>query len=61
LSSPRGDDETRCDELSSSKEVTRRVRRLLDGSGRRISRADDLLASSARRIELSEPRLLSPE
>ncbi|WP_276204560.1 hypothetical protein [Amycolatopsis vancoresmycina] len=40
--------------------MTRRVRRLLDGSERRINRSGDLLSSSARRIELSQPRL-SPE
>jgi hypothetical protein len=57
LTSPRGDDETRRDEAAYATEVSRRARRLVDRSERRISRAGDLLSSSARRLELSEPRL----
>ncbi|WP_290052557.1 hypothetical protein [Amycolatopsis solani] len=59
MSSPRGDDETRCDEASRVTEVTSRVRGLLDGSDRRLGRAEELLAGSARRIELSQSRLVS--
>ncbi len=40
-------------------EVTSRVRGLLDGSDRRLGRAEELLAGSARRIELSQSRLVS--
>ncbi|MEU8635674.1 hypothetical protein AB0C38_26205 [Amycolatopsis sp. NPDC048633] len=40
--------------------MTRRVRRLLEVSERRISRVEKLLSRSARRLELSEPKL-SPE